>query len=164
MIRRLTVKDVGLLREAWNWDHGRPSWYVAMDSVFNGGTVDDFIESVEHPATVAIGVFDPLLTAIVIIEHHGSGLFEGHLMAKRGASPAVLVTVIEQLLHDLLDYGLTEACCWIAEKNRSVRKLCANIGFQPDGVSMYKGAYRGRVIRWLRYSIQREQLTAAKAA
>ena len=162
MIRRLTIEDANLLREAWQWDESRPSWFKQMDNVFNSGTVDDLVAQVEKSAF--IGIFSPQLSAIIIVEQHAGGSYEAHLMAQRGVDPAVIIAVGQQLIYDMLDYGLSEAVVWIAEKNRSIRKLCANIGFQPDGVTMYKGAYRGRVIKWLRYSIQREQLITSKAA
>jgi len=164
LIRRLTVADADLLRLAYEWDRGRAQWYVEMDRVFNSGSVDDLLAKLSDVNHAFIGVFDPALTAIVIIQHHEQGQFEGHLMARRGANLQLIKSVISYLLYDLLNLGLSEAFVWVAEKHRSVRKLCANIQFQPDGLVMYKGAYRRRVIKWIRYSIQREQILMAQAA
>jgi hypothetical protein len=164
MIRRLVVDDEELLREAWAWDADRPSWYRQMDAAFNRGSVDDLVEQLTDRRKVFMGVFDPSLTAIVVIEQHGDGVYEGHLMARRGANPMLIATVIQSLLTDLCDYGLTQACCWIAERNTSVRKLCSTIGFQPNGVVMWRGSYRGRAIKWVCHSIRREQIITSKAA
>ena len=158
MIRRLATNDADLLRQAYAWDEGRPAWYRQMDNVFNSGTVDDLIEQLNEPTTVFIGLFDPHLSAVIIVEWKGDGLFEGHLMAKRGADIALIAATIQQVTRDLLDYGVREACCWVAERNIGVRKLCAIMAFQPDGVAMWRGSYRGRAIKWLRYVIRREQV------
>ena len=160
MIRRLRQSDTDLLREAYRWDRGRPSWYIEMDRVFNGGSEDDFIAQLDDPQRAFIGVWDndDHFTAVILIRHHGSGRYEGHLMARKGTDAQLVSVAIQSLLHDLLDYGLVEAHCWVAERNIGIRRLCANIQFQPDGVSMWRGSYRNRVIKWQRYSIQREQI------
>lgn len=163
MIRRLTTADAQLVREAYGWDAGRALWYRQMDKVFNAGTVEDLLTRLADKHHAFIGVFDPTLSAVVIVQCHGSQ-FEGHLMARRDASVGLLSVTIQSLLCDLLELGLTEAFVWVAEKNRGVRKLCSTIGFQPDGLVMYKGTYHQRVIKWLRYSIQREQILMAQAA
>lgn len=164
LIRRLTIDDADVLREAWNWDTGRPSWYRQMDQVFNRGTVEDFVIQLADPSRAFIGVWSNELYAVVVIQYHGAGVFEGHLLARRGTDIEMIARVVYSLLHDLLDYGLSEAIVWVAERNTSVRKLCARIGFQPDSVWMWKGAYRNRVIKWERYSIRREQLLMNIAA
>ena len=165
MIRRLTTADAPLLREACDWDTTRPTWYRQMDAVFNCGSLDDFITQLADPQRAFIGLWDGAVpTAIIIIQHHGSGRYEGHLMARRGTDPQLVAVSIRSLLHDLLDYGLVEAYCWVAERNISIRRLCDTIGFQPDGVAMWRGSYRGRVIKWQRYSIQRESLLMQRAA
>ena len=164
MIRRLTVADTDLLRAAYAWDTDRPMWYRQADAVFNSGTDDNLIQQLTEPANVFVGLFDPDLSAVVIIEWRGDGLFEGHLMAKRGANVELIAATIQQLIHDLLDFGMTEACCWVAERNIGIRRMCVNIGFQPDGVAMWRGSYRSRAIKWVRYFIQREQVDAMTQA
>lgn len=164
MLRRLTHEDKDLLRQAYYWDSLTPRWFREADAVFNTGSADDLIAQLEDRVKWFIGIFDPHLQAVIIVENHGDGQFEGHLMARRDADVQLIALTIDHLLHDLLTFGLTEAFVWVAEKHRGMRKLCANIQFQPDGVSMYKGAYHGRVIKWLRYSITRERLLMAEAA
>ncbi len=157
MLRRLTKDDSDLLREAYLWDEGRPQWYREADAVFNCGTADDLIAQIDDKRKIFVGVFDPDFTAVVIIEWKGDGLFEGHLLARRGTNLETVIESANYLMRDMLQFGMQEVAVWIAEKNRSVRRLCDSIGLLPDGVVMYKGSYRGRVIRWLRHSIRREQ-------
>lgn len=163
-MRRLGQGDEELLREAWNWTDTTPTWFQDADKVFASGKVDDLLAQLRDRDKWFIGVFDEGLSAVIAVERHGSGQFEGHLLARRRANPEMIALAIEQLLYDLLDCGLTEAFCWVAEKNLGVRKLCAKMEMKPDGFVMFKGAYRGRVIRWLRHSITRDQLLMAQAA
>lgn len=152
------------MREAWSWDAEKPLWFRQADTIFNKGTVADWVAQLADNRRWLIGVFSPGLEAVVVVERHGNGQFEGHLTARRHADVQMITTTITYLLHDLLDMGMIEAFCWIAEKNRSVRNLCSTIGFRPDGIVMYRGAYRGRVIKWIRYSVQVEEIPAQNAA
>lgn len=164
LIRRLTIDDADILREAWGWDAGRPAWYRDMDAVFNAGTVDNLMAQLADPARVFIGVWDDTLHGVIIAEWKGSGYVEGHLLARRQADTQLLSVAIRHVLLDLTNHGLTHAFAWVAERNIGVRRLCVNIGLQPDGVIMWRGAYHGKPIKWLRHSVQREQLIMQQAA
>jgi hypothetical protein len=157
-LQRLTSTDADLLRQAWKWDDRRPRWFRDMDAVFWQGSVENLIEQLNNWRKVFVGVFTSGLEAVIIVTWHGNGSFEADLMARRGANTAAIMAAAHQLMHDLLAFGMQEAFVWVAAKHISVRKLCVNIGLMPDGVVMYKGAYRGRVIKWLRHSVTREQL------
>ena len=164
MLKRLTKDDSELIREAWEWTFTSPAWFQDMDKVFSQGTAENLIEQLDDWRKVFIGVLDPELAAIIIIEWKAEGLFEGHLMTRRRVNVQIIEAAINQVLHDSVEFGMREAFVWIAEKNLGVRKLCATLGMRPNGVAMYKGSYRGRVIKWQRYSITREQLLIDKAA
>ena len=153
------IRDPELLRLAWNWDEGRPDWFRQMDAVFSQGSVESLISQLSDPQKAFIGVFNPDLSAVVIIEMKGN-VFEGHLMAAPHADAEDIVEAITQLSYQMLDFGMREIVVWVAEKNRPVRRICERANLYPDGVVMFKGAYRRRVIRWLRHSITREQLNA----
>ena len=163
MIRRLVSGDEDLLREAWEWTNNSPSWFRDADRVFNQTTLNAE-EQLGDRAKWFIGVFDQELEAVVIVERKGNGQFEGHLMARRNANAELIASAINHVLADLLNYGLMEAYCWIAEKNHGVRNICNAIGLRPDGIVMWKGSYKGRVIKWLRYSVQRGDLVMENAA
>jgi hypothetical protein len=135
-----------------------------MDRVFSLGTVDNFIAQANDRRQAFIGVFDNELIAVVIVVMVGTGIFNGHLCTAPKADVTVIASAAESILYDLLDYNLRYAYCWVAERNISVRRLCSTIGFQPDGAVMYKGRYPNRLIKWVRHSIQREQLLTAIAA
>lgn len=163
VVRRLTADDGDLLHYALTWDDDTPRWYREMDAVFNQ-TPEQLLEKLADRHYWFVGVFDPLLQAVIIVENHGDGSFEGHLMSSRSANVELIQMTITQLLLDLLQFDLREAFVWVAKKHRSIRKLCVSIGIEPDGAVMYKGVYHGRVIHWLRHSITREQLLMTQAA
>ena len=164
MIRRLLQGDEDLLREAYRWSRDAPTWFQDADKVFNRGTEDNFVSQLADLRRWFVGIFNPSLEAIIVVEWKGNGQFEGHLLAHRRAVTEMIGAAISQLLFDLLDCGMQEAFVWVAARNKPIQKLCANIGFLPDGIVMWKGSYRGRVIRWLRHSVQRDQLLMENAA
>jgi hypothetical protein len=164
MMRRLTKDDEALLREAFRWDAERPQWYREMDRAFTWGDEDQFVALVSDSRYVLIGLFDSYLVAIIIIVLEGYGLFAVHLCASRDADAGMIVVAVRALIEDLLAYDLIEFYGWVAEKHRGLKQICSRIGLSPDGIRMYKGKYRGRLIKWERWSIKREQLVAAKAA
>jgi SAM-dependent methyltransferase len=162
-MRRLTLDDTRLIRTAYRWDASRPRWYREMDGVF-GLTEDELVKQVTEARNMFMGIFDGELIAIILVVWCGAGRFTAHLLARRHADLGLITIAARQVLHDMLDYELKEASVWVAEKNTGVHNLCANIGLLPDGVVMYKGSYRGRLIKWLRHSVQRDQLLAERAA
>ena len=153
-----------MLREAYHWDDDRPRWYQDMDRVFNGGGETEFLSLLNDKRNVLVGVFDPELTAIIMVVLEGYGVFESHLLARRGANAETIVIAAHSILYDLLEFDLQELYVWVAKRHISVKRLCDNIGLLPDGVRMFKGQYRGRLIEWERRSIRRENLLAEKAA
>ena len=165
MIRRLDpVSDEHLLREAFAWDKNRAQWYSEMDAVFGPPDADDFIKTAHEPLNMFIGIFDPEFVGVVIVARASEWVFNTHLLAKRGVALETLVSGASQLRTDLFEMGAVEVFCYVAEKNRAVRKLCGELGMQHEGITMYRGSYRGRVIKWLKYSVRREILAMELAA
>lgn len=155
MLRRLDpVSDRELLREAFAWTADTPSWHRDMDSVFGPETADEFLEMAAE--TILVGIFDSSIIGLIIIAPAGKDVFNSHLCAKRDAPLNMLAASAAQVMNDFLGLGMKEGFCWVAEKNRSVRSLCDTIGFQHEGVVMYKGVYKNRLIKWLRYSVRPE--------
>lgn len=158
MIHRLQLpEDEALLRTAYQWDKDFPTWWREMDRVFNSGTEDDFIERAKNPHSAYVGVFDgDDLIALVIVETPAPSIHEGHLLAKRGANQELITTACVTMISDLFNLGMTRLFVWVAERHSALRKLCANIALQPDGLIMWRGSYHGKPIKWVRYSITRE--------
>jgi len=161
LIRRLTHNDDALLREAFHWDVDRPTWYTQMDRVFSWGGEEGFVRLLDDRRNVLIGVFNPELIAVIIVVLEDYGLFTAHLCAKRNADVDLIVQAAQTVLYDLLEFDLRELYVWVAEKHRSLKRLCSMIGMERDGIRMFKGSYRGRLICWHRYSIHVERLEVA---
>jgi hypothetical protein len=172
-LRRLYLEtDELLLREVFTWQQNAPQWFQQMDSVFGPRDVCDFLKAIAEPGVILIGIFQRVgfrfighdFIGLIIVAEAGEDVFNSHLCAKRGASPKTLAHAAAQVVNDFIAMGMKQGFCWVAEKNRAVRRLCSTIGFQHEGIVMYKGTYRGRVIKWLRYSIKAEAKESAVAA
>lgn len=170
--RRLDpVKDEHLLREAYLWDKGAPTWYRDMDSVFGPENVEDFLKTTHDPDSVFIGVFRQIglrmirheLVGVIILAYAGERRYAAHLCAKRGANLETLAQAAIQVKEDMFDLGMIEVFVFVAERNKGVLNLCRLIGLVEDGVVMFKGTYRKKLIRWIRLSSRRLQ-KVAKAA
>jgi hypothetical protein len=154
MLKRLTSEDSELLREAFFWTQDAPKWHRDMDSTFGPDNVEDFLVMLAEPENILIGIFNPDFVGLLIIACAGNDIFNAHLCAKRGTDLNVLAEGAYQAVQDFLRMGMKEGFCWVAEKNLAVRKLCDNIDFRHEGVVMYRGTYKGKLIKWLRYSIR----------
>lgn len=165
MIRRLDpIADESLLRESFAWDRNAPQWYKDQDSVFGPQDVDDFLTMLKEPNHILIGIFDVGMIGLLVLEHVAQDVFNAHLWAKRKAPFNVLAEGAYQVIQDFLRMGMKEGVVWVGEKNVGVRKLCDNIGFQHDGICMFKGSYRNRLIKWLRYSVKAKAVELEVAA
>ena len=165
MIRRLLLpEDEHLLREAYQWDEQRGEWYRAVDRVFNTGTEDKFVEKAHNLRNAFVGVFEQdKMLALILVETPAPLFHEAHLAARRGADSMKVVAAAVQLASDLLNMGAIQISVWVAEKNRPVKQICDRIGLAHDGVVMWKGAYKGAPIRWLRYSLKRTDVMEVAA-
>lgn len=160
MIHRLQLPDdETLLRTAYRWDADYPRWWREMDRVFNSGTEDDFIERARNSRSAYIGVFDgDDMIALVIVETPAPTIHEGHLLAKRGANQELLTAACLALVSDLFSLGMTQTFVWVAERHSALKKMCVNIGLQPDGLVMWRGSHHGKPIKWVRYSIRHDEV------
>lgn len=165
MNRRLDpIADEPLLRECFAWDREAPSWYQDMDQVFGPGNINDFLAMTKEPLNILIGVFNSEFVGLIVIACAAQDIFEAHLWAKRGTEIGVLVEGTEKTIQDFFSMGMKEAFCLVAERNKPIQTLCASLGFRYEGVCMYRGLYKGRVIKWLRYSIREEARQLEQAA
>lgn len=165
MIRRLDpIVDEVLLRQAFAWTAATPQWHRDMDSIFGPQTVDDFLLMSKEPQYIHIGIFDGGLIGLLILEWITRDVFNAHLCAKRGASLETLTIAAARVLNDFLNLGMVEGTAWVAEKNAAVRKLCGTIGMRDTGIVMFKGSYKGRLTKWIKYSIEAETAVNQAAA
>jgi hypothetical protein len=164
VIRRIDpVVNEDLLREAHSWDKDAPDWYRSCDKVF-GPTMDEFLAQTKAEDQIDIGIFAPEFCGLISLTRRAAGIYEAHLRARRRTPLEPLALAGRQVIDDLLGMGMETGYVFVAEKNRPVRKLCCMMGMQPDGIAIYRGSYKGRVVQWLRYSVEREAIAVSRAA
>lgn len=149
MLRRLEPDDP-LLKEAFHWDDGAPPWFRTANTVFGENDEEAFLRR----DSIFIGILDSELIAVIVLTRIAPHIYEADLLAKRGANLETISAGASVVVNDFLNMGMKLGFCWVAEKNLAVRKLCGKLNLTHDGLTLYRGSYRGRVTRWLRYSIQ----------
>jgi hypothetical protein len=156
-MRRLDPdRDESLVREAVSWLAEQPTFFQNCDAAWGGAeTADDYLRHMRDGRQGDFGVFDSgELIAVVTISLEGKGVFNSHLMVKRGASPAIVASGASGVLKGLLGEGMKEGWSWLAAKNYGARKIIEAIGMVRDGVERFRGQSHGQPILWVRYSVR----------
>lgn len=148
-LRRLDpIADDALLDSAWHWGDTNPRWWRDCDSVFGGGARE------ESDRRLHVGIFDERdLRAVVHLDLVAKNTYEGHLAVKRGTPLKLLELPISAIIAQLFNYGMVSAFIWLPTINSGIFRLCLAVGFEHDGVVMFKGETHGQVIEWKRLSI-----------
>ncbi|HWT01208.1 MAG TPA: hypothetical protein VN256_13245 [Pyrinomonadaceae bacterium] len=155
MIRRLDPdKDQELIREALSWVNEQPRFFQDADKAFGNGDVGFYLELMRTEPQADFGIFDGGLVAMITISLVGKGMFDSHLLVKRGTRPELIVPAAYAVLRRLFEMGLKEGWSWPAAKNTGVRKVLEMIGMRRDGLTKYKGQSHGKPILWMRYSVR----------
>lgn len=156
-LRRLDpAADESLVREAVAWMESAPRWFRDCDAAWGAteGADDDLRHMREEPQA-DFGVFDGgELVAVVTVTLEGKGVFNSHLMAKRGANPLAVMQGASGVLKGLLGQGMREGWSWLARKNYGARRVVEAMGMRLDGLSRFKGVSHGQPIEWVRYSVR----------
>jgi hypothetical protein len=156
-MRRLDPKqDIALYREAYRWLVNAPSWRRQIEAVF--GTLDQaaYLTAAADPGRVDVGVFDRgELTAIIVLTIRAKGVYEVHLEAHPGMAVELLVQA-SLLVRDRLfdEYGAQSVFAWTPRWHRTMRRVLQAVGFVDDHVTMLHGTCHGKVIEWVRLSIE----------
>jgi hypothetical protein len=146
--------DVDLYDQMRSWDETAPRWLRDMDAAFICRGEDE----------IHIGVYEESLIAVITLTRHAAGIYEAHLRAARGTSLTTLAIAALSVQRQLWTIGAKLIFVYVGERNKPVRQLCDNIGFQPDGIVVYKGSSHGRIVKWVRYSSIRPSMAAERAA
>lgn len=156
-LRRLDPEvDEQLIREAVGWLEAAPQWQKDCDAAWGSEGADSYLEQMRNEAQADFGVFEGSeFIAVLTVSLEGKGIYNSHLMAKRGADAEVIAEAVALLMREMFTAGMLEAWLWLASKNYGVRRILERVGMRRDGVSRYKGQSHGRPIEWLRYSVRR---------
>lgn len=171
--RRLDPEaDVECFRLAYGWDRDAPRWYREMDSVFGDYTFDEYVAKAREATQINVGLFEgtemfAMITTNLVAATTDPvqyGVYDLHLAAARHAGAEKIVgafaSIRRQMFEDLNALALYG---WVASVNRPLVSLSRRLGFVPDGLLMFKGMVRGKVIRWERVAYTRGDYEQEKA-
>jgi hypothetical protein len=150
-------RDETLVREAVSWLDTQSLFFRNCDAAWGAPeSADDYLRHMREGNQADFGVFDSgELVAVITVSLEGKGVFNSHLMAKRGASPAVVAQGVSGVLKGLLSEGtFKEGWSWLAAKNYGAKKIVEACGMVRDGVERFKGQSHGRPLLWVRYSVR----------
>lgn len=151
-IRRLDpVNDRHLLETAWSWDDGAPRWRKDCEAVWSK------LGERTGERRMHVGIFNEELTAVVHLDLIAKDTYEAHLAVKRGTPLDQLIIAINSIIHQLFSFRMTTAFVWLPRINSAIFRLCEAVGFQHDGVVMFKGRTHKRPIEWWRLVIVNNQ-------
>jgi hypothetical protein len=153
-LRRLDPdRDESLVREAVSWLDEQPLFWRNCDSAWGTESADAYLRQMGEGRQADFGLFiGGEFRAVITLSLEGQGLYNTHLMAKRGTDPAALVLAVASMRSQVFRQGAAEVWNWVAAKNRGVRRILEAAGMVKDGVERFKGASHGRPILWVRYS------------
>jgi hypothetical protein len=150
-IRRLSPdEDRELIVEALNWVRREPRWSRDADSTWGEISDEGYLEMMKKDAQVDIGIFeDDELRAMLTVAMVKKGVFNTHLLVKRGTKPETIAEgalAVKLLL--IRDMGAKEIWAWLASVNRGAQRVVKAIGMSRNGISILKGHSHGRVLEW----------------
>ncbi len=139
--------DAELLREAWAWAETMPDWFKEVQAEHKE-TLNDFLDAAKDE--LIIGVFTECgLSAVIRFVPQMAGLYELHLMAKRGTDFEVLLNACQSIKFYVFDHGFRHLGGWAAEKNRPVVRLYRQLGFSQSADFKMQGTIHGKTAKWL---------------
>ena len=156
-LRRLDPEtDEALIREAVGWLRAAPRWFRDADAAWGATGADAYLEQMRSEPQADFGVFKGSeFIAVLTVSLEGKGIYNSHLMARRGADPGAITLAVTLLMRQMFASGMLEAWLWLARKNYGVRLILEAAGMRRDGVTRFKGQTHGKPIEWLRYSVGR---------
>lgn len=156
-IRRLDpTADQAFYRWSFAWLASSPAWRQHTEAVFGTLNQAEYLQTASNERRLDIGVMDgPLFVAKVALHLVAKHTYEVSLEADRNASPAAIINA-GVLIRDQLfgEYGARCVFAWVPRWAKGVQRILLAIGFRNSHVTMLRGTCRGRVIEWLRFSIE----------
>lgn len=113
--------DLDLYSLAYAW-RSSPKRHTQPDRM----SFEDFTD----PNALAIGLFNGELQAVYFLHETEPGDFQFHLTSRRGFSRSVLLEAGCLILTQILENGATKIHAWIIPRNRPLRLLALESGFQ----------------------------------
>lgn len=158
MIRRLDPdKDIELYRQCWGWFQDCPAWVKEALAAYSVSTFDEFME-LAHGNRADVGVFDSeRLVAVISLQLVASGTYEVHLSSVRHPPRTLLLEAIVNVVKlGFEELGIEIGFSFTPSYDKGIIALIRAAGLRQDGVIKLRGTSRGRVVKWIRSIITRE--------
>lgn len=157
MIRRLNpITDDSLFMQVYGWLEDSPRWRQESEGVWGSTAPDEWLAATHDPTRIDIGVWDAgELVGDIVLVLRAVGVYEAHLHARRGTKAEVIVEAVETAAAQLFgEYGAESVFAWVPTFNRAMRRIIKAIGFRADGITMWRGTCRGRLVEWTKFTME----------
>jgi len=148
---QLINNNVELLRTAYNWQYDAPAWFQYCANVWKESEAEYLANA---PNELHYGVFDndDLVASVRLIEVVPYAMIL-HFSVKRQTT---LNNLLEQLIaikHHVINSPVQVLFGYIPSFNRGTINLYKQLGFTDTGARCYKGVWKGKSIKWLRFEL-----------
>lgn len=155
--------DEALYRQLYEWNEQTPGSYRASDDAWGEDSWEEFYERANRTDLIDCAVYnaaDELEGSITVLQV-APKVWETFVIGRRGSDAECLTMACFAMARELMAAGIAEVfTSWVWEKNRGALKLNRNAGMQETGVGLYKGAYKGRPLKFLQLAMDRARMEA----
>lgn len=152
MIRRLNPEaDRALYETCWGWYQSLPRWAREVLAVYSVKTFDEYMELARGPRA-NIGVFDGEdFVAIVTVEMVAAGVYEVHFSSMRRPPRDVIVEAMVNVTKIVFEeLGAEIGFSFTPSYDKGIIIMLRAIGMRQDGVEKLRSTHRGKVVKWIR--------------
>lgn len=157
-IRRLDPSvDLDCYRQVWAWHEALPRWVRDALSAYSVATFDEYMKLADGPRT-SIGVFDgDTLIAMITVDLVAKDVYELHLASVRRPSSELILEAFVNLSKVLFEeLKARMAVSFTPSYDKGILALVRAAGMRQDGVEKLHGVSRGKVVRWVRSIITKD--------
>jgi hypothetical protein len=152
VIRRLNPDtDLDLYRQCWGWYEALPRWARAVLAVYSVSTFGEYLELARGPRA-NIGVFDgDDFIAMVTVEWAAEGVYEVHFSSERRPPRDVIVEAMINVTRIVFEeLGAEVGFSFTPNYDKGIITMLRAIGMRQDGVEKLRSSHRGKVVKWIR--------------
>lgn len=144
MLRRLNPSkpdDYVLFELAWQWLEAMPRWFKAEPcyaSFYDRRATVEQVFSGEYAGVMVFDEGEPVsLISYTVVEPE---IVETAIISKRGVNPAIVADAGRELNRQMLDrLGIAEIRAWISRRNRPIRAVLQQLGFESANIEDGRG-------------------------
>jgi hypothetical protein len=143
-------QDLNLARRVYSTERNAPRWFRNSQGVWIQGE-DEFIRFWKSCAEI-YGLFEyEEIKCLLYIEIPHPGVAEVHVSAVGQTHTNNICRFFRSLRRKKRDEGIKDVRGWILRKNRPMRAVALESGFNPTGLKMTFGQINGKPLEWLEF-------------